>query len=412
MFVDADFGVNQVRRAFSLIEMLVVIAIIGILAGLIIAVVPMMQNANRRTRTQAIIGMLHTCLGQHASEHGAAPTPAEHPLAWSAAPRLAFAGNRGRTVDAMGVISTAAASWQILSTTGEAIAGLEDYEVEIDSAKYPAGSASRIEILSRLIHSNDVFLGSTTVGTVDAPMFAGVPRHWLGVLGVPMGDQTKPSAPVACPDGRMRHIYPAASWGTRFRKIPPPQRPVTSADLAAPPYDYRAYSGNWAASWKYDDLTHVTQGWNDPLAASRFYDWLLAAGAILDELRALKAVANPDDDTQLTSGSRFWSDDVGKDNWEPGRMRTNLDGTGAWRRYRLRHLAFVDSWNNELLYFHNSKGNPVFLSAGRDQCFRIAPGSNRVIDTDLTSATFLDDGILGGDDADARNDNLAIEEVR
>jgi hypothetical protein len=359
----------------------------------------------KRSRTESIIAILDQMIGVHGTEHGAPPPPAEHPLAWSAATRLAFIGKRGRTVDANGTIDSSAWTWQTLSPTGEAVGGLEDYEVETDASRYPAGAANRATILSRLLHPDDIFLGSTTAGTIDAPALAGVPRRWLGVLGAPMGSEAEPTAVVTCADGRKRWIHPVPSWGTRWRKIPRPVQPVTSARLAQPPYDYAAYAGNPTVSWKYADQECLVQGWNDT-ASAKLVAWLAGSGGMLDELRSLGAVYQPADDTQLTSGSRFWSDDAGTAAYEPGRLRSSLDGSGPWRICRLRHLAFYDAWGGAILYYTAADGTPCFMSAGKDRSFRIDPGANRTIDTDLTGAAFLDGGTLAGDDRDATIDNI------
>lgn len=399
------------RTAFTLIELLLAIAIIAALAAMLVVAGRLVLEAAKRSRSENILAILGQAAGLHGTERGAPPAPAEHPLAWSADRRLAFIGRRGRTVDAAGTIDTSAWNWQTLSATGEAIAGPLDYEIETDTSRYPSGSADRTAILSRLLDPDDIFLGGATAGSIDAPALVGVPRRWLGTVGAPIGSEPKPTAPVTSSDGRLRWLHPAPIWGTRYRKIPRPTPPVTSARLAPPPYDYRAYTANWTASWKYPDQEHVIQGWNDAGATRSVVDWMLSAGGLLDELRSLGAIHEPADDTTLTAGSRFWSDDAGATAWSPGLLRTDLNGSGSWRRYRLRHFGFYDAWGGEILYFLADDANPVFLSAGKDRAFRIDPGLNRILDTDPASASFLADGTLAGDDRDGRTDNITFHEA-
>ena len=73
------------RRAFTLIEMLVVIAIIGILAALIVGGLSRASGAKVRSRVQTELAGLVTVIGQYYKEHGYYPqdnrnNPALSPL--------------------------------------------------------------------------------------------------------------------------------------------------------------------------------------------------------------------------------------------------------------------------------------------------------------------------------------------
>ncbi len=49
---------NPTRRGFSLIEILVVIAIVGVVAGLLIAAGVPMRESSQRSQTKAVLGQL------------------------------------------------------------------------------------------------------------------------------------------------------------------------------------------------------------------------------------------------------------------------------------------------------------------------------------------------------------------
>ncbi len=78
------------RFAFTLIEMLVVISIIALLAGLLLAGVGPLKNMAKRNTTSAICQGVQQALHVRAAALGGMIEPSEHPLAASAAPRDAF----------------------------------------------------------------------------------------------------------------------------------------------------------------------------------------------------------------------------------------------------------------------------------------------------------------------------------
>jgi len=136
------------RRAFSLIELLVVISIIAVLSGLTITTYNVLSAQARVQRTNAMLTALANAVTLAGQSRGGAIAPAEHPLAGSAPPRSIF----------------------LRAASGNAVA--------------VSGTAYRGVTLDRLV-SAQVLLDDDVVGDVAMPMLYGASRQQLGVLGVP-----------------------------------------------------------------------------------------------------------------------------------------------------------------------------------------------------------------------------------
>ena len=86
-------------RGFSLIEMLVVISIILILFAISLPVVAILRRQAQAQLTSASLAGVLQALQVWSASRGGSVTPAEHPLAGSAAPRALFV--RGDTYAAL-----------------------------------------------------------------------------------------------------------------------------------------------------------------------------------------------------------------------------------------------------------------------------------------------------------------------
>lgn len=144
------------RRGFTLIEMLVVITLIALLAGLVIASIGPIRQAARKSTTQAILQGIHQAMQVRAAKFGGFIAPAEHPLAASKAPRRAFVRSSGGAV----------------AENGMALVG-------VLPAVLPAGD------VDRLLLPDDHFADATV------PLLYGMPRQELGIIGAGLAAVTQ-----------------------------------------------------------------------------------------------------------------------------------------------------------------------------------------------------------------------------
>jgi type II secretion system protein G len=68
-------GSRRVQRAFSLIELMVVMAVVAILAGITLAAMGSVNQKAARERTKAEIAAMATALEAYKSQHGEYPSP-------------------------------------------------------------------------------------------------------------------------------------------------------------------------------------------------------------------------------------------------------------------------------------------------------------------------------------------------
>ena len=74
LVIDSSFASLASRRAFTIVELLVVMAIILVLAGLILATSSYVQNKGARSRAEAEIAAMSAALENYKADNGVYPS--------------------------------------------------------------------------------------------------------------------------------------------------------------------------------------------------------------------------------------------------------------------------------------------------------------------------------------------------
>jgi prepilin-type N-terminal cleavage/methylation domain-containing protein len=303
--------------AFTLIELLIVMVIIVMLAGLTLTTYSILKERTKRTATESIIAMVSAALSQSA-ERGGSQAPAEHPLAGSAAPRPLFR-RQGATLD----------------ETGDALRTR-------DIAWVPAAKRGRVLL------DDDRFEGAGS-GTSNwqLPFLVGLKRSHIGIIGTA--------------DQRI----------TRWRLVP---KPTSRTDL-----DSDGCTDVDTAGLFDDSTTLQSAAVEDRETATARAVELALGGAALSELTKLKAVqrATASSGTVLCNQMAVSTRVLAA--WEPGAVYDPT--TASWHLYRIIGTVIVDGWGRELLFSLNSQGAIRLMSAGKDGVFVWHPGKDGVLET-------------------------------
>lgn len=421
---------------FTLIELLVVILIIVVLAAMLLSGWQALKRALKRTETAGIMKIVQEGLSVRSAESGSAPTPAEHPLAGSKAPRLTFVGERD-------------GAWTVLRRTDEALSATDQDRVAADER-------------DRLITGEDLF------AEADAPTFYGLRRRVMGVVGGPIAAFTRrlvlSRAAIPAHEDYPQPYLPFdpirndKHWHD-YETADPPHYPDMIDGNPLYPRDIclvegidtvrQRVTGEDRSEAYYQRFARVL---HRPIDNRQMVGWLFPAN-LQEELREIGGLREPDNDTSLLlsgpttpagwvgraqsieykaidnsrtdeiiqgysrvpaieDNPRLWSDDPGREIWEPGRIRVSnddqLEGDGLWYSYLLRGPAIYDSWGREILYARNDAGGFYLVSAGEDGCFAIAPGlvaanGTSIFATDVSAGY---DGVPDSPDRDASTDNV------
>jgi len=98
-----------VRRGFTIVELLVVVAIIVVLSGMLIAGIGAFDRAQKRQRTVIILETVRQAVELTRAQQGSAASPVEHPLAASfndaGTPRAAFVRAGGGALPTGGLVA-------------------------------------------------------------------------------------------------------------------------------------------------------------------------------------------------------------------------------------------------------------------------------------------------------------------
>lgn len=140
------------RRAFTLIELMVVISVILLLVGMVLAVVGPIRESMRKSKTLGMMQIIQQSLGVLSAQRGGMVAPAEHPFAASKEPRRQFA--------------RAASGHAAVSVSGDAFQGVLLGDISTGQ--------------DRLLLPDDRLVDPALT------TYFGIERRRLGILGAPM----------------------------------------------------------------------------------------------------------------------------------------------------------------------------------------------------------------------------------
>ncbi|MBA3708231.1 MAG: type II secretion system protein [Planctomycetes bacterium] len=331
-------------NGFTLVELLIVIAIISVLVGMLLAAVGPIRESVRRTRTRAIVQDINIALATIATE-GRLLAPVEHPIAASAAPRSVF---------------VRAGSVTLVDQTAAALVAKDLSWIDTSDQ-------------SRVLLSTDLYQGGTAVGDCQLPFAYGVERSRLSVLSA--ADLTVTSY-LRMPES-----------GSRFF--------VKLTGILQKPYDNTVYPDR---EFLFQPQFMPGQTLESESKKNLEQNLSLQRTEILQKGGLFTADLA---DGTLIVGGRLWTPNGGLKRtvplWEPGYVKD----AGAWKRYRLRGTALYDAWGDEILVSLLSNDAYRIESAGRDGVVRWSPGIDGIYQTQPSDTS------PSGDDRDGTLDNVS-----
>lgn len=372
--------------AFTLIELLITISIVVILVGLLMAGAKAVRDASIKSRSEVIVGMVANGLAAAVGERQSLPI-VPHPLAGTKATRLVF--RRG----GIDPIRQEERHWAQRRTpwTGQSAPGIL-VEFNGTTEVYPTGlmllGGERVHfnnagLARRRLLANDVFADT------NIPIAFGAKRELLGVLGIFNADVHE-------------HVLaPAVHHTSEQRDL------VTRAISVAYP-DVTAVTTNQPRLVVAPTASPADAGWytNQEEAVRR------ALESVWNELGKNQAIRKVTGGTSVLGG-RYRFDSMYNSTsptWRPGHLNS-----GGWRTVSLPGVSIIDGFGVELFISQAQDGRIRVISAGKDGCLRVNPGSNNAIDTtsNRTFTTFVDGNEssrfngLTGDDRDGTYDNIS-----
>jgi prepilin-type N-terminal cleavage/methylation domain-containing protein len=343
-------GEAPANKAFTLIELMVVVAIIVVLAGFTIACIDVFTRNTKKAKSSAIVNSISLALTLSAGE-GVNLSPAEHPLAGSLPPRPEFMRVDGSAV----------------ATAGEALVAQDLTWVDPSDR-------------DRVLLATDLF--GLVPATCTLPLLYGMPRGRIGIIG------------------------PASDLITTYRRLPD-----LNMGYNASPTTIKIANPPAIASVNYPDLKFLTKptlpaGVTLEERATQMVKIYLGPAQVDIAQQGGIFTADTTNSTPATDSTPIVN--VGyvrlptagittSTYWKPGFV---FDGTD-WRRYRLCGTAVYDTWGNEILYSVAKNDSVRLESAGADGVFRWDPGPNKVFETAPNAL------VPAGDDKDGSLDNIS-----
>jgi prepilin-type N-terminal cleavage/methylation domain-containing protein len=324
----------MMRRGLTILELLAVIAIIALLAGMVLGVSAVVRENATKQRVRAGIQLVRSALEARANS-GALITPVAHPFANTSA-----SVGAGRAV----FIRSGTAGF----SAGAAVSRSGSMAIEVDDPLWIA-SAER----TRVLRHDDAFEGLEADG--DAPHLRGLTRRELSVLGTAAGliDHIRLPNP-----GVMR-------WADR-----------NNDGVLDTPYDFSTGAYQRSQWWAIEagDLTTNAVEQNGP----DFWNRILGPETA-DELTKIRFLRTSPTTWPLGAGNRVRLppesavDPVG----------ASLLVAGTARPYRLRGVAMYDAWGTEIISYLDDDKRLIIESAGKDGHFRRLGDGTPAIDDNI-----------------------------
>ncbi|GEM_PF-3287490 len=404
---------HRSRQAFTLIEMLVVIAIISVLAALILTGAQALGIGSKREKTRTILAAVSKGINLTIASKGGSVSPVEHPLAGSRAPRFQFKRFTPPN-DAPGSVNAGTA----LDTASVALEGL------LSTTQLPGGSGNS--------SANDLLLPSDLYADQASYLLFGMKREYIGTLGALQKRVTKYillPKPLQGQPSLSATLYPTLTTAALQQYTIPTDNQDVDPTFGHPlsnkqAIDYVFGSSNVQAELSSLNALHSA----DPTTAAN-----MSGGTTLTN--SDNAFRNPINPKNITSSGTppsglsadttqlpmLYTDAKPATTWQPGCVYvtggvadytgTNTQnfslasgagggGGGIWVHYRLPGLAIYDAWGVEVLYTISSQGGIRLMSAGADGAFQYNPGPNHILDSSDPEAS------PSGDDTDGSKDNI------
>ncbi len=336
-----------------MIELLVVMAIIAILAGLLLSAAEPIRKQRMITQTNTIIRMLKGSLETTAAGQGGTISAVEHPLAASAVPRAEFLRDT---------------TWAVLDTSNPAL--------RVQDITWVA-AANQGQILQR----TDVYQGGGTIGSAKLPLIYGLRRGEIGILG---------GASDAISSYRQLPHKDTQYWDASNNRL-------------RTPYDATIYPNGTTL------VAPALEAGQTIESSSRHVLNYVLGSAAGKELVDLKAVYDESTGTLLDNDRvrQDSADTSERSSWSSGRLRCS---DGKWRRYRLRGSGLYDAWGNEILVSASPRGSLRITSAGPDGVFVWHPGGDGIYQTQAYANPRV--ATPSGDDRNGLKDNVGDDLMR
>lgn len=374
------------RVAFTIIELLIVISIIVILVGLLMAGAQAVRKARIKSTSEVIVGMVATALAAAEGERKSLPI-VPHPLAST---------RNGTLLDfKRGAIDPIRLQEKFKSARNGGPVSVALWSMSSENADFTVGKSVLPVSISILGGENvminagwgdERLLANDVLADINAITAVGAKRELLGVLGVL---DSNIHEHIRCPT---------------VDKIE--QRNITTGSIVLSSVITDPFFDRFRVT---PSLSFSSSGWVDDQEQ-----------AVKRALESSWAELGKVGGIRKSSGYSAWNNRYVYDtsvNFETSKYTPgSLKVATKYKTFSLHGISVIDGWGVELFISKTANGRVRVISAGKDGCLRINPGTNGVIDTifsrnfrgakESDSAGSLMDG-LDGDDKNGVADNIS-----